>query len=566
MIPFLLTRLRLKMTWHRVWPPTLVRGIFFVAFAVAGGLFGVGDFLFFRRIFGNLLANQVGEGIPRMLLLAVAGKLMGLVLLTTFTLLLFSAAVSALSYLYLDEDLSFLLPLPIARRRLRAQRAAEAAVNAGYMVALLMIPVAVAYWSLSAAGIWALLLSLAALGVYLTIPLSLGISFTVLMARFFPARRLHQVLTVMSVVMLSMLVVLFRMARPEALLNPQSSAEVLEVLRSIRMPSESLLPSTWLAEVVVRSAEGEWAKVWPEVARLGGVAFTCVGFAAALLKVFHWRGYGRAQEQQSMVSGGARARLGDIALRLILAPVPAGPKARAILKRDALLFFRDPTQWGQLIILAALVVIYLFNVRYMPSGVAVFRVAVSFWNLATLGLIVTSVASRFAFTAVGSEGKAYFASRVLPVDVWSYLWAKYLFTAVPLSGLAALTLYGSNRFLGVEGKALYYSVFLAVASSLALSALALCMGSAQPVFDSRNPAKAVMSAWGLAYMFISLLYVGAVLILSARPVYQYYSHLLGRGPEAAYALPAMNVGGMSAVMVLGCLLLAAWRLKRLEAT
>ena len=131
MIPFLLTRLRLKMTWHRVWPPTLVRGIFFVAFAVAGGLFGVGDFLFFRRIFGNLLANQVGEGIPRMLLLAVAGKLMGLVLLTTFTLLLFSAAVSALSYLYLDEDLSFLLPLPIARRRLRAQRAAEAAVNAG---------------------------------------------------------------------------------------------------------------------------------------------------------------------------------------------------------------------------------------------------------------------------------------------------------------------------------------------------------------------------------------------------------------------------------------------------
>ena len=149
-------------------------------------------------------------------------------------------------------------------------------------------------------------------------------------------------------------------------------------------------------------------------------------------------------------------------------------------------------------------VIYLFNVRYMPEGVAVFKVAVSFWNLATLGLIVSSVAGRFAFTAVGSEGKAYFASRVLPLEVWPYLWAKYLFTAVPLSALSALTLYGSNRFLGVEGKALAYSVFLAVASALALSALALCMGSAQPIFDARNPAKAVMSAWGLGYMFLSL--------------------------------------------------------------
>jgi hypothetical protein len=256
MTPFLLARLRLRMTWHRMWPPTLVGGLFFIAFTVAGALFGGGDFLFFRRIFGNLLANEISEGIPRVLLLAVAGKLMGLVLLTTFTLLLFSAAVSALSYLYLDEDLSYLLPLPIPRRRLRAQRAAEAAANAGYMVALLLIPVAVAFWSLSAAGIWALLLSLSALAVYLTIPLSLGISFTVLMARFFPARRLHQVLTVMSVVMLCMLVVLFRVARPEALLNPLSSTQILDVLRSIQLPRESLLPSTWLAEVVVRSEIG----------------------------------------------------------------------------------------------------------------------------------------------------------------------------------------------------------------------------------------------------------------------------------------------------------------------
>jgi ABC-2 type transport system permease protein len=562
---FLLGGLRVRMAWHKLWPMTPTRGLFALVFAVAGSLFLAGDFLFFRRMFHNLLETAATGDIPRVLLVAVAGKLMGLVLLTTFTLLLFSAAVSALSYLYMDEDLAFLLPLPIPRRGLRAQRAMEAALNAGTMVALLLAPVTVAYWSLSDAPSWTLLLSWGALGLYLCVPLSLGIAVTVLLARFFPARRLHQLLTVLSLVMVCLLIVLFRVARPEALLSPDSSSQVLDILRSIRMPQESRLPSTWLADVVVRSNEGEWGQVWPALGRLAALAALCLALAAGCLKVFHWKGYGRAQEQQDMRPGGIRKRIGKVLLDLLVAPAPAGPQARAILRRDALLFFRDPTQWGQLIILAALVVIYLFNVRYMPEGVAIFKVAVSFWNLATLGLIVSSVAGRFAFTAVGSEGKAYFASRVLPLEVWPYLWAKYLFTAVPLSALSALTLYGSNRFLGVEGKALLYSVFLAVASALALSALALCMGSVQPIFDARNPAKGVMSAWGLGYMFLSLAYVSVILVFSARPVYQYYRHLLANGPEAAYGLPALNVGGLSALVVLVSLLLAARCLKRMEA-
>ena len=237
--------------------------------------------------------------------MAVAGKLMGLVLLTTFTLLLFSAAVSALSYLYMDEDLAFLLPLPArataaprpARHGGRTQRRAT-------MVALLLAPVAVAYWSLSEAPPWTLLLSWGALGLYLCVPLSLGIVVTVLLARFFPARRLHQVLTVLSLVMVCLLSCSSGVARPEALLNPDSSTQVLDILRSIRMPQESRLPSTWLADVVVRSAEGEWDKYGPHWDDWRLLAALCLALAAACLKVFHWKGYGRAQEQQDHASGG----------------------------------------------------------------------------------------------------------------------------------------------------------------------------------------------------------------------------------------------------------------------
>ena len=560
--PLLLAQLRFRMARHRVWPAKPVTWLFLVGFSILGALFLLGDFFFFRRIFANLLDN---EEIPKVLLLAVAAKLMGLVLLTTFTLLLFSAAVSALSYLYLDEDLSLLLALPLPRWQLRVQRATEASLNAGYMVALLLLPILAAYWSLFPAA-WASLLSgITGLLLYLSIPLAWGVCFTVLLARFFPAKRLHQMLTVLTVVMVCLLVILFRLARPEALLNPESSPQLVAVLNSIQMPRESYLPSTWLAQLVVRGAEGDWHMALRALASLALLACFSGSALLVLLRVFHWRGYSRAQEQGNVALGRKRGTLGPAILSLVLAPVPGGRTTRALLRRDVLLFFRDPTQWGQLIILAALVVIYLFNVRYMPTGMAVFRVAVAFWNLATLGLIVSSVAGRFAFTAVGAEGRAYFATRALPVGVWPYLWAKYLFTAVPLSALAALTLYGSNRFLGVSGAALEYTVFLAVWASLALAALALAIGTVEPIFDSKNPAKAVMSAWGLTYMFLSLIYVGGLLVLSARPVYEYYAVLVGgRSGVPNFRMAALDVGGLSAIIVLASFLFAGWRLKGLQ--
>jgi len=36
------------------------------------------------------------------------------------------------------------------------------------------------------------------------------------------------------------------------------------------------------------------------------------------------------------------------------------------LLKDIRLFFRDTTQWSQLILLAVLVVVYLFNVKALP--------------------------------------------------------------------------------------------------------------------------------------------------------------------------------------------------------
>ncbi|MEJ2422280.1 MAG: hypothetical protein P8018_11380, partial [Acidobacteriota bacterium] len=385
-------RAKLRMTTHRLWPVGPVRGLFYLGFAGAGALFFLADFYFFRRIFHNLLVNP---DIPAALLTALAAKLMGLVLLTTFTLVLFSAMVSALSYLYLDDDLSMLLALPIPRARFLAVRTFEAGANASYMVALLLIPVIGAYLSLGAFNIQVFSSATGGLLLYLAVPTSWGICMTVILARFFPARRLHQILTVMTVVMVCLLVILLRLSRPEALLNPASGGQIFDILRSMHLPKEQSLPSTWLAQVVVEGAAGRWAAAGPVLLKLLVLAAASVGAALVLERFWHTTGYTRAQERPQFGKDqrqGFSSRLAGALVRL----APAPRESRAILRRDTLLFMRDPTQWGQLFILAALMVIYLFNVRYLPTGIAPFRIAVSYWNLATLGLIVASVAGRFA--------------------------------------------------------------------------------------------------------------------------------------------------------------------------
>ncbi len=555
-------RLIFRQVKNRIFPMTLPRALFLALFGTAGLFFILGDYLFFERAFHVLLKHN--PQIPRIILLGLCAKLMGLVLLTTFTMVLFSASVSALSYLYLDDDLALLLVLPIKRWRIWMMRSWQAAVNAAYMVFLLLVPVLAAYFVQAGGSLAAFAASIAGLVAYLLVPVSWGIGVTVLLARFFPARRLHQLLTVMTLVMVCLLVILLRLSRPEALLNPRSSQKPVEVLKSIELPRESSLPSTWLASGVVAGAERGAAGLSAPLGKLGALCVASILLLFVALKLWHPKGYGRAQERQDMAPGGRRHRLLPGMAALVCALAPAGKQPRAILKRDIILFARDPTQWGQLFILAALVVIYLANVRYMPTEIAPFRIAVSFWNLATLGLIVASVAGRFAFTAVGSEGQAYFASRSLPLSAASYLWAKYLFTAVPLALLSVLTLFLSNRFLGVEGEALAFALFVSLCAPLALSALALACGCVAPVFDSKNPAKGVMSAWGLIYMALSMGYVAALLVAEARPVYAYYTRLLSGGGPPEYLLPALSIGVGSAALLAASLFIAWRRLLSLE--
>ena len=114
-------------------------------------------------------------------------------------------------------------------------------------------------------------------------------------------------------------------------------------------------------------------------------------------------------------AGRARDRSAGSDTRLL---TPFGIVRRELVLKELRLFFRDTTQWSQLILLAVLVVVYVFNIKYLPlrgEGVTFFLVnVVPFLNLVLAGFVLASIAARFIFPGVSLEGRTLLAAALEP--------------------------------------------------------------------------------------------------------------------------------------------------------
>src|SRR5947209_2012180 len=155
---------------------------------------------------------------------------------------------------------------------------------------------------------------------------------------------------------------------------------------------------------------------------------------------------------------------------------------REFVLKDVKLFFRDTTQWSQLILLAVLVVVYLFNINALPlhrgEPVGFFYVTlVSFLNLGLAGFVLASIAARFIFPAVSLEGRQMWLLRSSPLDLRALLWSKYWVGTVPLLVLALLLTGLTNVLLEVGPFMMVMGLVTICGLTFAIAALALGFGA-----------------------------------------------------------------------------------------
>jgi ABC-2 type transport system permease protein len=483
-----------------------------VILTLVGGLFWAGVFGVLFLILRNLRrVEELGPLIP--------GKILGLILLSFISILVLSNVITALSSFFLAKDLDLLVSAPVDWLRLYLAKLGETLLHSSWMVALMVVPILAAYGVVYRGGVFFALYAILAIVPMLILPAVVGCAVTLILVNVFPARRTRDLLSIIALGAAGGVILLFRMIRPEQLARPEGFRNLLDFLILLRGPTSPFLPSEWASQAIMDYLQGQidpfpLIMLWSSAA-----AFVTLG--AVLHRALYPQGFTKAQEgAERFVRGGIWSWTVGSVLRWL--PVAK----REFVLKDIKLFFRDTTQWSQLILLAVLVVVYLFNIQALPlrrgEPVGFFYVnLVSFLNLGLAGFVLASIAARFIFPAVSLEGRQMWLLRSSPLDLRALLWSKYWVGTVPLLVLGLILTGVTNALLEVSAFMMIMSLATMTGLTLAIAALALSFGTLYPQFETENAAQIPTSFGGLVFMMTTIALLAGVIVSLWQAVYAY---------------------------------------------
>ncbi len=495
-------KIPLKRRFHRIFL------IAVIGTSVWGGMFVISYRVlsYFKSIeeLGNLLAF----------------KLLSMILITLFSLLIFSSIITCLAKLYLSKDLQLVHSMPVPAHVIFVSRWLESTLDSAWMVITYTLPFLIAYGIVYGAGFGfyaMMLLNLVSLSFAAS-----GLSALMVMGAVIivPANRLRSIFVFLGLSLFVVLYIAFRLLRPERFVDPEAFATALVYLKALRTPTPSYLPSTWAFDSLKALLSGNTAAGvfnWM-------ISFTFALFAAFVNIVFadavYFKGMSKAQTAPMRLF---KTRSKNAPLSSML---PRGP-ARAFVVKEIKTFLRDQTQWTQLFLIAALFFIYIYNFEALPLDKSPIKTVylqnlLSFLNMGLAALVLTAISARFVYPAVGSEGDAFWIVKSAPVSLRSFLWIKFMIYFVPLLFLTESIIITTNLLLGVTPFMMMLSTATIFFMVPGIVSLGIGMGAAYPDFQSENPAQTVTSFGGLLFMMLSAGFISIVIILEAHPVYSIF--------------------------------------------
>ena len=547
----------IKNRLHRLKPGDGVKTAFL-------GLLGLGFWAFMFGIsFRVLTYFRTIEGLGDLL----AIRLLSMILVVFFSVLVFSNIVTALSTFYLSGELEILHATPIHGEDIYRSKFVETLVDSSWMVLIYGLPVFIAYGVVfkAAAGYY---VGLALTVVpFLIIPAGIGIIVTMLLVNAFPARRAKDILVLLGLLFFMAMYILLRLLQPEKLVDPDTFPTLVQYLTAMRGPVSPLLPSFWAAKSLSPLLRGNGGDALFYLLMLWSTALALIVIGEWVCMKIYYRGWSRSQEGRKAPL--SRSRAADLFFTLVSSPFRG--RLRAIVLKDVKIFFRNTSQWSQLFLLVALIVVYLYSFKLLPLERAAMpsfflQNLISFLNLGMVGFVVSAVAVRFVFPAVSLEGESFWIIRSSPLSLKQFLWAKFLSSLLPLVILAGILIVISNIFLRVTPFMMTLSVMTVIMMTFGITALGVGLGSVFPRFRYENVAQIPTGFGGIIYMLIAMLFIGTVIILEAWPVYRIFTaQTFGRHiPDSGWVAIVMSFALVVVINILAVLLPMHIGLRRLR--
>jgi ABC-2 type transport system permease protein len=471
-------------------------------------------------------------------------KLLSMILIVSFALLVFSSILTALSRLYLSRDLVLVHSLPVSSYKIFISRWIDSTVESAWMVVIFTLPIFLSYGIVYRAGAFYyanLLLALAPLVINAS-----AISTVMVMVAVFviPANRLKSIFIFLGILFFVVLYLAIRLSRPELLVDPEVFDNAMVYVTSLQTPLSPVLPSTWAYDSIRTALSGGFGNALFNTALSWCFAGTMVFILIMVADAVYFKGFSKTQA--------ASVRLfknrGTDWKFLNFLPSPV----KSFTIKEIKTFLRDQTQWSQLFLIAALVVIYVYNFKVLPIDKSPIKTVYlqnlfSFLNMGLALFVLTAVSARFAYPAVSMEREAFWLVKTSPLSLKAFLWIKFFIYYFPLLILTEILIVATNMLLNVTPFMMTLSTITVFFLVPGIVAMGIGFGAAYPDFKAENPTQTVTSFGGLIFMILCAGYIGAIILLEAGPVYHLFMADI-RGKIIPLGVWLWTAGSFSAVL------------------
>lgn len=466
-------------------------------------------------------------------------KLTGMLMLTTFGMVVVSSLLTSLTTLYYSFDLKFLVNAPVPLRAVFLDKSLEAIFFASWMIGLVVVPYVAALVRLNAYGPGFFLAFVLLMLPFLVLAASFGVLFTLVLLYLFPSSRTRDVIWVLSSLSMTTLYGFIRYAEPERLVRPDMLHAVADYLRFLQAPTAPYLPSWWITKALSALAAGRPAVFWGYTALLFASAALVFAGIVWLSGHLYFTGLSGAQEGRLRRSPHAFLPLPERWLAFF-----EGREVSLLFWKERVTFFRDVKHWSQILLIFGLVFVYLFSIRSLPLDNADLRSLVSFLNVGTAGFVLAALGLRFTYPSISLEGKAWWVLRAAPVSARQVMRQKLLFSAGPMTVLALVLSLATNHLLDAD----HFTSVVSTASLLlvawTISAMGVGFGALFPMFTVENIHQIESSLGGFVYMAASLGYVGGVIMTLSWPMQMHFQQRFGKADAWDWRLAGLCVASM----------------------
>lgn len=298
-----------------------------------------------------------------------------------------------------------------------------------------------------------------------------------------------------------------------------------ELFHSLIPPAAKYFPNHWLSQTALLMSEGSFITA----AEYFLIQFVFSIILIAVMFVIGKRMYYRTWLLNNATSARKKEKYSHFSLFNFNRKIFINTQFDSLIKREILLFLREPVQVIHAIVLLFLIIIFLTSVKgihFIGYGNYFLQTTIFLSIFIFNMLLIVTLALRFVFPLVSLEGQSYWKIKSSPVSPKILLYSKLTVYAFFIILIGLSISYFSNK--GLAGSLQLFSVLLTMIILLTVLSINLGMGGIFVNFKEKNAIRIASSQGATLSFLLNILYILFISVLIFRPLTEiFYSFTFG---------------------------------------